>query len=372
MVKNPISEFFANYKFIEFYSIRNVLLCIQVSSGFLPILLFGTNNYIVVEDLIISINLISGIGFGLFSNSSSFLPGRFNSIWKDYFFGNIFIMFILFLLSLSLIYFFQLNYNIYNIGLAFCFSIKNSVIPILISLGLYKQALFKELFTFIILLFYFLFSRIFIFDFDVLIFIYFVSFTPYLLFIFYLINKYKILVKFDLKNWTAGYLDPLANSLLSNSPREIVLNSSLNSKDDFLFAIRIVSALYTFLGQFFWMRFNNVISKECYSRKYLKLKILFKFNAMLIFLSFLSVLFSLFFLSTYTLPVSILLLFLSFTLPMNFFRYSNSALNRSIYFSLISGIVFFLMSFNISFFLIFVLLINVCTQFYISSRIYYL
>ena len=76
----------------------DLIFIVQMSTGFFPILLYNTDNYLEIEKFLLVSGLINAYFFGLFVNSSVFVVNRFQSFWKDYLIGNLFCLTIVFIL----------------------------------------------------------------------------------------------------------------------------------------------------------------------------------------------------------------------------------------------------------------------------------
>ena len=362
------------FKYVEKIKVlkkSDLIVLVQLMPGFLPILLYSTDNYIEIEKFLLISGLINAYFFGFFVNSSVFVVNRFQSLWKDYLMGNLLSITIVFILLLLYNYFFTTKYGNTFIVLSYFMAIKNSISPVIITLGLISYSLLIEIIAVIFLLIAYLLMIVFQLNNIFLLSSYFIYLSPFLFFLYLGVIKKKWKLRFDYKNWFSGYLDQLANGLLVNIPRLIIFESNIVGKSFYFLCTRISFAFIGALTNLFWIRTNRFLSKEFYFKKFDKTRIYIKFSILITIMSVISIIIFKYNPQPIIYVSSLILVFLSLILPMTFLRYKKSAIERSVFF----GVLAFLLTINVQtdmfkFFLL-VSISSIATIFYIIFYIRY-
>ena len=356
---------------IKVLKTSDLIFIVQMSTGFFPILLYNTDNYLEIEKFLLVSGIINAYFFGLFVNSSVFVVNRFQSFWKDYLIGNLFCLTIVFILLILFNSFFETEYSNTFIILSYFIAIRNSIFAVILTLGLFRYLLLIEIISTILLLLAYLLMIVFPLNDIFLLSSYFLYISPLLFFIIRLLIIKKWKLKFDYKNWFSGYLDPLANGLLVNIPRLIILESNIVGKSLYLIYTRFSFAFISLSSQLFWARTTRFLSKEFYFKKFGKTKTYVNFSIIIIIMSVISIIIFKYNPNPIIYVSSLILVFLSLILPMTFLRYKKSAIERSIFF----GVLAFLLTINVQtdmfkFFLL-VSISSIATTFYIIFYIRY-
>ena len=314
----------------------DLIVLVQLMPGFLPILLYSTDNYIEIEKFLLISGLINAYFFGFFVNSSVFVVNRFQSLWKDYLMGNLFSLLIVFISLFLFNSFFITKYDNTFIVLAFIMAIKNSISPVIITLGLIRYSLLIEIISSILLLVAYLLMIVFPLNNIFLLSSYFIYLSPFLFFLYVGVIRKKWKLRFDYKNWASGYLDQLANGLLVNIPRLIILESNIVGKSLYFLSTRISFAFIGALSNLFWIRTNRFLSKEFYFKKFDKTRIYIKFSILITIMSVISIIIFKYNPHPIIYVSSLILVFLSLIIPMTFLRYKKSAIERSVFFGVLA------------------------------------
>uniref|UniRef100_UPI0040487FA8 hypothetical protein n=1 Tax=Algoriphagus sp. TaxID=1872435 RepID=UPI0040487FA8 len=331
---------------------RDFIIIFQILVGFLPVLLFGKANYAKIEEFYAETGLISAYFFGVFMNSSVYLVNRYQLLWKRYFYGNLLSLLGVVGLALLIGHLYLRDFNGHFIIIVFFMTIKNSVHSIGLTLGLYRSFFWKELFSIIILLLYFVSLLYLEFNLNLLLGTYFLYMLPSIFFIIRLFRRNFSWALFDYRNWFSGYFDPLASGLIITVPRLIILSSDLIEKDTYLLSIRFSFALVSLTSSFFWIRTTRELSKEFYHENFRKTVIYLDWAKWLLILGVLSVL--IFFINSnvFTFTISTILVYLLAVILTTFLRYNKSELGRNVYFCLISLSLSLGFSLNYNFYLL--------------------
>lgn len=332
-----------NYKQkIKFLKKGDLIVLVQLIPGFLPILLYSTDNYIEIEKFLLISGIINAYFFGFFVNSSVFVVNRFQSLWKDYLMGNLFSLMIVFISLILINSFLTTKYDNTYIVFAFMIAIKNSISPVIITLGLIHYSLLIETLSSILLLVSYLLMIVFPLNNIFLLSSYLLYISPFLCFLYMGVIRKKWKLRFDYKNWASGYLDQLANGLLVNIPRLIILESNLIEKSFYFLSTRISFAFITALTNLFWIRTNRFLSKEFYFMKFDKTNLFVKYNVIILILSIISILIFRHNQNPIIYVSSLILVFICLTIPMTFLRYKKSHIERFLFF----GVLAFFLSVN--------------------------